>query len=204
MSLRPENIQTEIIKPVVNLRLWSLSLCEIQSFSYNAMQTAGLRKMTVQDFPIVIALTNKYTSQFEIECIFQTEEEFSFWFLFPDTTAVTYVVEDPITGNITDMFSFQILIEDKTLGRVAAIVNTKTPAKQLLADLLLCAKQNQLLQIATYQLQYGLKDFEKLLATIPLMCVYTFYTIPPLYLYNYNYSEVDEEKIVLFPFVQQS
>ena len=96
-------------------------VCNLHSYSlpYTSPRTAGLRRMKPSDVPKAFTLTNQYTSQFEIGHVFQSEEEFSHWFLSPlrdDFT--TYVVEEPNTGNITDMFSFRTGIVDK-----AAIVN---------------------------------------------------------------------------------
>ena len=55
----------------------------------------------------------------------------------------TYVVEDPVTGDITDVAGFRI--ERKLDGHelfvfITIIVPTKSPARQLLIDLLVCAK----------------------------------------------------------------
>ena len=64
--------------------------------------------MTSKDIPSALALTNKYTSQFEIGQVFQSEEEFSHYFMCPviENYMHAYVVEDPVTGDITDVAGF--------------------------------------------------------------------------------------------------
>jgi len=188
---------SEIVQPVVTLSVWNYNY--YMPLPYSTPQTVGLRKITSEDIPSALAVTNKYTSQFEIGCVFQSEEEFSHWFLSrslptKDVSLVTYVVEDPITGSITDMFSFELFALDmpeSRMGNVNAIVNTKTPAKQLIVDLLLCVKQEQPLinQVRTYQ--FGLK--REILEKIFVLMSFENHS-----LYNYNYPEVDEENFVWF------
>jgi len=186
---------------VVTLSLWHYNCYE--PLPYSTPQTVGLRKITSEDIPSALVVTNKYTSKFEIGHVFQSEEEFSCWFLSRSLPAkdasfhsfITYVVKDPITGSITDMFSFNLFALGKSnWGFVNAIVNTKTPAKQLIVDLLLCAKQEQpLLQwVRTYQ--FGLK--RQILEEIFVLMSSDYYITNSMY--NYNYPEVDEENFVLF------
>ena len=207
---------TEVLKPVVTIRQWYL-LCHLGTFPYTTPQTNGLRKITLKDIPSALAATNKYTSQFEIGIVFGNEEEFSDWFLpssIPnkgDLSVVTYVVEDPITGNVTDMFSFRYInLKDeeppKIFGDVIAIVNTMVPAKQLLTDLLLCAKQEQISFISTKQ--YGLKKeiFEETFSMLTSHSSYEPIGLPPChklpsYFYNYNYPDVDEDNFVVFHYM---
>jgi len=201
MFTPPPGIPSQIIQPVVTLSDWYYNYYD--PLPYSTPQTVGLRKITSEDIPSALAVTNKYTSQFEIGRVFQSEEEFSHWFLSrslpaEDVSCVTYVVEDPITGSITDMFSINLLALDKYgIGLVFAIVNTKTPAKQLIVDLLLCAKQEQPLinQVKTYQFGFRKEIFEKIFV---LMSSTKYYV--PVSMYNYNYPEVDEENFVLFTY----
>ena len=69
-------ISTDIIKPVVTQQSYYLDLTKL-ALPYSTPQTTGLRKMTSKDIPSALALTNKYTSQFEIGQLFQNEEEFT-------------------------------------------------------------------------------------------------------------------------------
>ena len=192
---------TEIIQPVVTLGSWYIKL---KHLPHSRPQTAGLRKITSNDIPSALAVTNKYTSQFEIGHAFQSEEEFSYWFLpssvpNKDVVFFTYVVEDPTTGNVTDMFSIAIAnILKPQSAYVTALVNTKTPAKQLITDLLLCVKQEGLIGIFTYQFGHKREVFEETFSTLPFQ---PHYRSTPLYLYNYNYPEVDEDNFVLYPYL---
>ena len=119
-----------------------------------------------------------------------------------DFSIVTYVVEDPTTGNITDMFSFRIRNDTKynyRSGKVSAIVNTKVQTKQFVTDLLLCVKQEQAVSLFTHQ--FGLKKelFEEgLLLNTSFMPPYSIKTsIINVSFYNYNYPKVDEENMVI-------
>ena len=61
--------------------------------------------MTSEDISKALALTNQYVSKLEIEQVFKTEEEFSDYFL---GLVSSYVVEDPVTTSITDLFGFRV------------------------------------------------------------------------------------------------
>ena len=199
---------TEIVKPVVTLTTRHFKF-GLHPLPYSIPQTTGLRKMTSKDIPSALAMTNKYTSQFEIGQVFQSEKEFSLWFLpaplpTKGLSIVTYVVEDPSTGELTDMFSFQI--KPKLYGRVTAIVNTKTPTKQLIVDLLLCARQEEVPNVEIYQ--YGLNkelfvEIHAVPIELPVSAHISVLTECPMYLYNYNYPEVHEDNFVLFSYLSQ-
>ena len=204
--IMPTSVPNEIINPIVTLRLWYFCFDKLDPLPYSTPQTAGLRKMTLKDIPSALALTNKYTSKFEIGHIFQSEEEFSQWFLPPSkegANVVTYVVEDPINGNITDMFSFQVPTANNTsplTGSVIAIVNTKTPSVQLVIDLLLCAKKKALSNILTYQFGLLGSSFEQIFL---MSSSFPHFISTGLYLYNYSCPEVDENDFVLFAYPTQ-
>ena len=155
--------------------------------------------MNANDVSKALALTNQYTSQFEIGQVIQSEEEFSHWFLCPSIPdyVTTYVVEDPVTGDITDMFSFRVLTMDM-LGiqgnhaSVIALVITKSPAIQLIADLLLYAKLQNAISVMLPQC--GLNQQ-----------LFTYFIKPSNYIgkrhcifYNYNYPKVDDDNHCLF------
>jgi len=190
----------EIIKPTITFTLWvyDFSLPSHPPLPCNSQRTAGLRKMTPEDVPSALSLTNQYTSKFEIGQLFKTEGDFLHYFLCPSIPdyMITYVVEDPINGAITDLFGFRLhtfthtnntMIKSAT---VSAIINTKTPTRQLITDLLLCAKQEQVELLGTQQ--YGLSgnNFENLLVHD--------YEYEYWHIYNYSYPEVDEESCCLF------
>ena len=183
--------QHVIPKPVITHDMY---ICDLRSYSlpYTSPRTVGLRRMKPSDVPKAFTLTNQYTSQFEIGQVFQSEEEFSHWFLSPlHDDLTTYVVEEPNSGNITDMFSFVTF--DSKAGIVTALVITKSSPKQLITDLLVFMKQ----QNVTYGLllQYGLKkhlftDFLKSSELTGQQFHWLFY--------NYRYPEVDNDNHCLF------
>ena len=171
----------------------------IKSLPYTSPRTVGLRRMKSSDVPKAMALTNQYTLQFEIGQVFQSEEEFSHWFLCPlRDDVVSYVVEDPISGNITDMFSFHhgrfSLGADirSNVVSVIALVIIGTPAKQLITDLLVCTTQEN--SIVVTMPRFGLKehlftDFVKPSAIVGQgHCLF----------YNYKYPEVDDDNHCIF------
>ena len=105
------SIRESILKPVANLTRWQYNFKDTYNLPLpNSPTTLGWRTMTSKDIPSALALTNKYTSQFEIRQVFQNEEEFSHYFMCPviENYMHTYVVEDPVTGDITDMAGFSL------------------------------------------------------------------------------------------------
>ena len=106
-----------------------------------------------------------------------------------------YVVEDPVTGDITDVAGFRL---DQTVddghrweANITILVAAKSPARQLLIDLLvMCAKQAKVDAVNT--LKFGLTNdvFEHLFS----IKSQTYHC----YLLNYHYYEVDESQVCLF------
>ena len=107
---------------------------------------------------------------------------------------VTYVVEDPITHNITDMFSFQVRdsSNDKKDAIITSVVVTSSPARQLIADLIACAKLEKVDVIYTTQHGLSRSTFENLFIESDLQKY--------LHIYNYAYPEIDEEECCFFSF----
>ena len=172
-------------------------VCDLRSYSlpYTSPRTVGLRRMKPSDVPKAFTLTNQYTSQFEIGQVFQSEEEFSHWFLSPlRDNLTTYVVEEPNSGNITDMFSsITYDYESSKAANVIALVITKSSPKQLITDLLVCMKQQNVTYVSLFQ--YGLKkhlftDFSKMSGFTGQQFYWLFY--------NYRYPEVDNVNHCLF------
>jgi len=190
---------TQVIRPTITLTVWVYDFSHPSNpLPYNSPRTAGLRRMTPNDIPRVLALTNQYVSQFEIAQTFQTENELLHYFLLssiPDYM-VTYVIEDPENDDITDLFGFRlhtfndIYIKMVKSATVSAIVNTKTPIRQLITDLLLCAKQEQVDVLDTLQFGLSAESFDNLLVRD---CQYKYW-----YIFNYNYPEVDENNCCVF------
>ena len=184
-----------ILKSVTTQEIYGF-FSDLHSLPYTTPRTVGLRRMKQSDVPKALALTNQYTSKFEIGQVFQNEEEFSHWFLnplFDDIT--TYVVEEPNSGNITDMFSFitkAAVDENNKFAIVTALVITKSRPKQLITDLLVCMKEQNVNDV--YLHQYGLKED-----------LFTDFTKSSKHgrqlhwvFYNYRYPEVDNDNYYLF------
>ena len=189
------HLPTRIIKPFARLSLWQFEFC--LPLPRNNIQTPRWRKMKKKDITRALDLANKYTSQFEIRQVFKSKSEFSHYFLCPNIPDYisTYVVEDQQTGEITDMIGFrvEILTESLTCAYITAIISTRTPVRQLIADLLICAKQTKAQKLQT--LQFGLKEevFKDL----------HFFSWPHYrywYPYNFSYPEIPESKVYVFGF----
>ena len=185
--------QRVIPKPVITHDMYS---CNLRSYSlpYTTPRTVGLRRMKPSDVPKAFTLTNQYTSQFEIGQVFQSEEEFSHWFLSPLRDDLTYVVEEPNSGSITDMFSFVAFdFRSSKAANVTALVITKSSPKQLITDLLVYMKQQNVAYVSLSQ--YGLKKhlFTDFIKTSELNGRQGHWLF-----YNYRYPEVDNDNHCLF------
>ena len=188
-----------IPKPVITYDVYSWTRL-LQPLPYATPRTVGLRRMKQSDVPKAFTLINQYTSQFEIGQAFLSEEEFSHWFLSPlQDEVTTYIVEEPNSGNITDMFSFRTgmfgslgsTLQTKVAEAIAIVV-TKSPAKQLFTDLLICAQQQRAVTVTLPR--FGLKEhlFKDFLKPSKLVgqghCLF----------YNYKYPEVDDDNHCIF------
>ena len=105
----------------------------------------------------------------------------------------TYVVEDPVTGDLTDMFSFREgSSTPQPIADVIAVIVTKSPAKQFIIDLLLCIKQQQFEIVGVF------------LGAVKKMCLVDdiFHAerdvVHNYHLYNYQYPDIDEGNVCLF------
>ena len=149
--------------------------------------------MSPEDIPEALKLVNFYCSKFEISQVFKSEEEFSHHFLCPSVPdyVVTYVVEDPTTHNITDMFTFQLRdYNNEKDAIVTAIIVTNSPSRQFVTDLLVCAKLEKVGRVCTTQYGLAKSTFENLFTE----CVWNKY----LHFYNYAYPEIAESECCLF------
>ncbi|KAG0170108.1 glycylpeptide N-tetradecanoyltransferase [Apophysomyces sp. BC1015] len=71
--------------------------------------TAGLRIMRDEDAAEVRVLLNNYLSRFDLSLVFETDEDVKHWIVPHEDVVWSYVVENPETHKITDMFSFYSL-----------------------------------------------------------------------------------------------
>ena len=181
-----------IFKAVITISYWNC-LLEHCILPCKSPRTVGLRRITSKDVPRALALTNKYASQFEIAQIFQSEEEFAHWFLCPSIPdyITTFVVEDPISGDITDMFSFRLTsLSPELVAEVTTVIVTRSPAKQFITDLLVCVKQQQF-----YAVSFS-PDVVKKLQLYDILSKMEL--INYCLLYNYQHPEVDEDNFCIF------
>ena len=149
--------------------------------------TPGWRRMTSKDVPSALALVNKYSSQFEIRQVFTSEEEFSHYFLCPAVPnyMFTYVVENE-NGNITDLVRCIITYDGKPVARINPVISTVTPVKQLISDVMVCARNNGAINMIIQQ--YNIKS--EVLSSLSLQPVGVLSL--NCHLYNYKYHEVPE------------
>jgi len=109
--------------------------------------TPGLRPLRSEDCAQASQLLMSYLEKFNLFMVF-TEEEFRHWFSPRDGVVNCYVVEDPISHDITDLVSFYTLPSSvlhhpryKTLNAAYSWYNvsTKTPLVDLMRDALILA-----------------------------------------------------------------
>ena len=112
-------------------------------------QTPGLRPIRESDCEVCCSKLNDYLRTFRIAPQF-THADFKHWMMTQPGVVYGYVVEDPSTREITDMFSFyalpsSILGNDKhkTLSAAYAYYyfSNATPLCQLMNDALILAKR---------------------------------------------------------------
>ncbi|ETN63435.1 n-myristoyl transferase [Anopheles darlingi] len=156
-------------KPVSSCRYWHRSLnpkklIEVK-FSYlsrnmtmqrtiklyklpDEPKTPGFRKLRETDLPAVHRLLKQYLERFNLTPVFD-EAEMRHWFLPQDGIIDCFVVEDPASGEITDMVSYYTLPSTVMHHAVHKYVkaaysfynvSTKTPWLDLMNDGLISAK----------------------------------------------------------------
>ncbi|KAI5674345.1 hypothetical protein M9H77_14709 [Catharanthus roseus] len=115
----------------------------------NSTTTPGFRKMELRDVPAVTKLLKNYLSRFVVAPEFD-DSEVEHWLLPRENVVDSYLVESPVTHEITDLCSFYTLPssilhsqEYSTLKAAYSFyyVATSTPLLQLMNDALIIAKQ---------------------------------------------------------------
>ena len=108
----------------------------------DTVSTPGFRIMEAKDVPQVALLLSSYLESFKLVPIF-TKEDTGHWILPRDGVINSYVVEDPISGKITDLCSFYRLpssiighVKHKTLKAAYSFYNfaTSVPLTDLMQD----------------------------------------------------------------------
>ena len=179
---------SSIIKPVSNIHVWRY----IYNYPTNSQlpsspRTPGWRRMTSEDVPSALALINKWSSQFEIRQVFNSEEEFVHYYLCPTIPnyVYTYVVENDV-NNITDLVSFRLLNKTNMQYAITIVASTQSPLKQLIIDALVCAKELD----ATKMLIQNWNIKPDVLSSLSFHCKDDFSICCSIY--NYKYYEISE------------
>ena len=177
-------------KPVTTIIHWAYQFNQLSGSQLpSSPRTPGWRRMTSEDVPSALALINKWSSQFEIRQVYNSEEVLH-KFVF-QRFVFTYVVED-ITNNITDLVSYALVNVADTGVHINAVVSTQSPVKQLITDALVCARENG--ASAAVISQHNLKSD-----------ILTSLSFQPcgdhrFHFYNYRYHEISQAKCGLFEF----
>ncbi|XP_065898674.1 uncharacterized protein [Dysidea avara] len=178
--------KTSILKPLTTVADWSHYFTHPTSAQLpNSPRTPGWRKMTSEDVPSALALVNKYSSQFEIRQVFTSEEEFSHYFLCPAVPnfVFAFVVENK-TNNITDFVQYKLIrnVDGTTAAIIATVVSTHSPVKQLITDVMVCARNNSV--DVVHLLQFNMQD--DILFSLGFKQIQN----EVMYFYNYKYPEI--------------
>ena len=177
-----------MFKPVTTVMRWIYQFNQHTSIQLpSSPKTPGWRRMTSEDIPSALALVNKWSSQFEIRQVFNSEEEFAYVFLL-QKSVFTYIVEDK-SNIITDLVSYSLFNQfdvHQPYAYITTVVSTESPVKQLIIDALVCATENGATR--TLICQYNIQS--ESLASLSFQpyekCV--------IHFYNYRYREISQTK----------
>ena len=132
-------------------------ICAMVSWVYNfdhpassqlpsSPRTPGWRRMTSEDVPSALALINKWSLQFKIRHVLNSEE-IHHNLLLPKGV-FTYVIENET--NITDLVAYT-LPSSFNNAHFFLVVSTKFPVKQLIINALVCARENNVRTASVHQ-----------------------------------------------------
>ena len=176
-----------LAKPIATSHIWQYdfnnpSITPLPS----SPRTPGWRRMTSEDVPKALALVNKWSSQFEIRQVLNSEEEFAYNFLcsIQPNYVYTYVVEDE--GNITDLVSFRLISKMDMVFCIIIVAPKRSLIKQLLIDALACAKELGFKVLA-------MKNFY-IKPDILLSLSFHYQSSRYFSIYNYKYHEISETR----------
>jgi len=171
-----------VLKPVTTNTIWYYKF-KHASYKLSTPRTPGWRRMTPDDVPNALALFNKYTSQFEVRQLF-TSEEFSHCFLCPAVPnhVITYVVVNE--NNITDLVRCVLEDDPVTVVRIYPIIYTHTPVKQLISEVMACARNTGAVGLSITQ--HNIKTESLLSLSFKPVSSQDYY------FFNYKYHEIPE------------
>ena len=177
-----------LFKPVTTIMLWTYKFNQLTNSQLpSSPRTLGWRRMTSKDVPSALALINKWSSQFEIRQVFNSEEEFAHHFLLQDVH--TYVVADK-SNNITDLVCYILPYVLQTHAGITTVVFTQSPVKQLIIDALVCARENGAATVAIYQHNIE-SDILASLSFLPSESL-------TYHFYNYRHHKISQAKFWAF------
>ena len=179
-----------MLKPLATTHLWRYSFNHSINIQLpSSPRTPGWRRMTSEDVPSALALINKWSSQFEIRQIFNSEEELlhELLYLAVPNVKFTYIVTSE-TNDITDLVTFRLVNKMSMTFAITALISTQSAVKQLIIDVLVCVKEMgaKVLKIS----QRNIKPEILLSVSFQLENEDNH-----LLLYNYNYHEVPETNV---------
>ena len=182
-----------LFKPVTTIILWTYTFNEPTSSQLpSSPRTPGWRRMTSEDVPSALALINKWSSQFEIRQVLNSEEVFH---KFLNKDVHTYVVEDK-SKNITDLISYLVPLMHQAHAGITTVVSTQSPVKQLLIDALVCARENGATAVSINQ--YNIES--DILASLS----FEPFRYQTYHFYNYKYHEISQAGLHTFEVLLQS
>ena len=175
-----------LLKPITTTHKW------IYSFDHPANsgqlpsspRTPGWRRMTSEDVPSALALINKWSSQFEIRKVFNSEEFVHYYSTIPNCI-YTYIVENE--ANITDLVSFSLGSKAHMRFSISTVASTQSPIKQLIIDALVCAKK-----LGAKELIINNCNIEPGVLSSLSFCWESDFSIC---FYNYKYQEISETRV---------
>ena len=178
-----------LFKPVTTIMQWTYKFTQPTKAQLpSSPRIPGWRRMTSEDVPSALALINKWSSQFEIRQVFNSEEEFAHDFLLQKDVC-TYVVEDK-SNNITDLVSYSLphyVDQTPAMATITTVVSTQSPVKQLIIDALVCARENGAIIVTILQ-----HDIESdILASLSFQPSRS----QTFHFYNYKYHETSQRKL---------
>ena len=171
-----------LFKPVSTVMYWKFHFNQHTSSQLpSSPRIPGWRRMTSEDVPSTLALINKWSSQFEIRQVFNSEEEFSHVFLVQKNMFI-YVVEDK-SNKITDLVIYSL---PQTCAHIVAVVSTQSPVKQLIIDALVCTRENGASETSIYQ--------HNIESNILTSLSFQSYQNNTTHFYNYRYPKISQTK----------
>ena len=128
-----------LFRPVTDTTIWSYQFNQPTSDPLpTSPRTPGWRRITSKDIPSALALINKWSSQFEIRQVFDSEELAHNFLL--QKYLVTYVVEDE-RSSVTDLVSFKWYNPPFSCVVITNTISTQSSIEKLIIDALVCAKE---------------------------------------------------------------